>query len=71
MATRVPTAKAVSQASRSGSSRNFTATFGVAMRGRPRNFAWAETSTMSTEVVNGQRGKGNFKYPAYKFLETE
>ena len=27
--------------------------------------------SMNTAPVNGKRGKGNFKYPAYKFLDTE
>lgn len=27
--------------------------------------------SMNTNAINGKRGKGNFKYPAYKFLETE
>ena len=27
--------------------------------------------SMNTAPVNGKRGKGNFKYPAYKFLETD
>ena len=27
--------------------------------------------SMNTAPINGKRGKGNFKYPAYKFFETE
>ncbi len=27
--------------------------------------------SMNTAPVNGKRGKGNFKYPAYRFLDTE
>jgi aminopeptidase Y len=27
--------------------------------------------SMNTSAINSKRGKGNFKYPAYKFFETE